>query len=66
MTLLPLNDEADCLALQHENRFGFLSIAATAYRSPLPRERFSPSTHCGPSMSFAGDGRSRFDFGHAV
>ena len=26
----PLNDEADCLALQHENRVGFLSIAAIA------------------------------------
>ncbi|MEM5298853.1 hypothetical protein VSR82_31610, partial [Burkholderia sp. JPY481] len=42
-TLLPLNGEANYLAHQHENRVGFLSIATTAGRSPLPRERFSPS-----------------------
>ncbi|MEM5294532.1 hypothetical protein VSR82_09345, partial [Burkholderia sp. JPY481] len=47
MTLLPLNGEANYLAHQHENRVGFLSIATTAGRSPLPRERFSPSTLSG-------------------
>ena len=49
MTLLPLTDEADCLALQHENRVGFPSITAIAGRSPLPRERFRSSSHAGPS-----------------
>lgn len=34
MTLLPLNDGADCLAFQNENRVAFLSIAVTADRSP--------------------------------
>ncbi len=43
MALLPLNDEADCLADQHENRVGFPSVTTTQSRSPLPRERFSPS-----------------------
>ncbi|SDR46075.1 hypothetical protein SAMN05445850_4339 [Paraburkholderia tuberum] len=42
MALLPLNDEADCLADQHENRVGFPSVTTTQSRSPLPRERFSP------------------------
>jgi len=49
MTLLPLSDEADCLAHQHENRVGFLSHTTTVGRSPLPRERFSPPTHNGLS-----------------
>jgi len=35
MTLLPLNDKADCRALQHENRVSFSSITAIAGRSPL-------------------------------
>jgi hypothetical protein len=47
MTLLPLSDEADCLAHQHENRVGFLSTTTTADRSPLPRERFSPLAESG-------------------
>ena len=47
MTLLPLNDEADCLAHQHENRVGFLSITTTTGRSPLPRERFRSATRSG-------------------
>jgi hypothetical protein len=44
MTLLPLSDEADCLAHQYENRVGFPSYTTAVGRSPLPRERFSPST----------------------
>jgi hypothetical protein len=37
MTLFPLNDEADCLALQHENRVGFLSWTTNV--RPQPREK---------------------------
>ncbi len=53
MALLPLNDEADCLADQHENRVGFPSVTTTQSRSPLPRERFSPSTRSSPSASIS-------------
>lgn len=38
-----LNDEADCVALQHENRVGFLSLITNVGRSRLPRERFRSS-----------------------
>jgi len=52
MTLLPLSDEADCLAHQHENRVGFLSHTTTVGRSPLPRERFSPPTRLSHFIRF--------------
>ncbi len=51
MALLPLNDEADCLADQHENRVGFPSVTTTQSRSPLPRERFSPLAEYSPMRS---------------
>jgi hypothetical protein len=54
MTLLPLTDEADCLAHQHENRVGFPSITAIAGRSPYRASGFvRRGTTAGDLIEFA-------------